>query len=55
MARKKEAKAKVDSIEVYVSPSWKLVRLADGVKVEAPVCVLHEKKGLVKIKVSVEE
>ena len=55
MAKKKDVETKVDSIEVYVSPSWKLKRLADGIKIEAPVCVPHEKKGLVKIKVSVDE
>ena len=54
MVRKKE-EARKETLEVYVSPSWKLQRQGSEIKFIAPVCLPYEKEGLVKVEITVEE
>ena len=54
MAKKKE-EARNEELEVYVSPSWKLVREGNAVKFIAPTCLPYEKEGLVKVRITAEE
>jgi len=51
----KKSGSKKESLEVYVSPSWKLQREGNAVKFIAPVCLPYKKEGLVKVEITVEE